>query len=178
MENTHFPWYEVVQGNVIGQGEILLECPVIQVIASQDINIISPNIIESKGIFEDVVVITQACDLENSKVKDILLCPHYDVPSYMGMGDGKAKEKALKEIKIGARPRYCLLNDADIDGVKQNMRIVDLGSVFSLPLEYLQNFSKQKGKRLRLLPPYRDYLSQSFARFFMRVGLPQDLSIP
>ncbi len=26
--------------------------------------------------------------------------------------------------------------------------------------------------RLRLLPPYREHLSQAFARFFMRVGLP------
>jgi hypothetical protein len=30
-------------------------------------------------------------------------------------------------------------------------------------------------KRLRLLPPYREHLSQSFARFFMRVGLPIDI---
>jgi hypothetical protein len=26
--------------------------------------------------------------------------------------------------------------------------------------------------RPQLLPPYREHLSQSFARFFMRVGLP------
>ncbi len=34
--------------------------------------------------------------------------------------------------------------------------------------------AKQLG-RLRLLPPYREHLSQSFARQFMRVGLPIDL---
>jgi hypothetical protein len=26
-----------------------------------------------------------------------------------------------------------------------------------------------------LLPPYREHLSQAFARFFMRVGLPVDI---
>jgi hypothetical protein len=31
------------------------------------------------------------------------------------------------------------------------------------------------GRRLRLLPPYREHLSQAFARFFMRVGLPVDI---
>jgi hypothetical protein len=31
------------------------------------------------------------------------------------------------------------------------------------------------GDRLRLLPPYREHLSQAFARYFMRVGLPQDI---
>ncbi len=54
----------------------------------------------------------------------------------------------------------------------------EIGRGKSLPLEYLQNFSKQKGKRLRLLPSCRDYLSQSFARFYMHVVLPQGLSIP
>ena len=29
--------------------------------------------------------------------------------------------------------------------------------------------------RKRLLPPYREHLSQSFARYFMRVGLPTDI---
>ena len=28
---------------------------------------------------------------------------------------------------------------------------------------------------LRLLPPYGEHLSQAFARFFMRVGLPVDI---
>jgi len=28
----------------------------------------------------------------------------------------------------------------------------------------------------RRLPPYREHLSQAFARYFMRVGLPQDIT--
>ena len=34
-----------------------------------------------------------------------------------------------------------------------------------------------KSDRIRVLPPYREHLSQAFARFFMRVGLPQDIKI-
>ncbi len=39
--------------------------------------------------------------------------------------------------------------------------------------DFLESLLKQRGQpRLRLLPPYREHLSQAFARFFMRVGLP------
>lgn len=34
----------------------------------------------------------------------------------------------------------------------------------------------EKKQRLRLLPPYREHLSQAFARYFMQVGLPVNVS--
>jgi len=58
------------------------------------------------------------------------------------------------------------------------------------PLKEFENrsdfFKSRKGKEalrqgnvpgyhLRLLSPYREHLSQAFARFFMRVGLPVDI---
>ena len=53
-------------------------------------------------------------------------------------------------------------------------RIVDfITKSFSLPRAFLERFLAERGvPRLRLLPPYREHLSQAFARFFMRVGLP------
>ncbi|MBD5492017.1 MAG: hypothetical protein HDR16_07880 [Lachnospiraceae bacterium] len=35
----------------------------------------------------------------------------------------------------------------------------------------------KNGKRLRLCPPYREHLSQAFARYFMRVGLPVNIHL-
>jgi hypothetical protein len=50
---------------------------------------------------------------------------------------------------------------------------VDFHEVFTLPRAFLERQLAQRGQpRLRLLPPYREHLSQAFARFFMRVGLP------
>jgi hypothetical protein len=51
------------------------------------------------------------------------------------------------------------------------LRVVDFRNVFSLPFDFLKSYCAE-GERLRLLPPYREHLSQAFARFFMRVGLP------
>jgi len=44
-----------------------------------------------------------------------------------------------------------------------------------VPFDFIVDLAKKKGKRLRLLPPYREHLSQAFARFFIRVGLPVDI---
>jgi len=53
--------------------------------------------------------------------------------------------------------------------------IVDFHRIYSLPKNYLRKIAQEKEVRLRLLPPYREHLSQAFARYFMRVGLPVDI---
>jgi hypothetical protein len=59
-----------------------------------------------------------------------------------------------------------------------DVRIVDFGYMFSLPKAVVLDFAKQQSQRLRLCPPYREHLCQSLARFFMRVGLPQNIELP
>jgi hypothetical protein len=51
--------------------------------------------------------------------------------------------------------------------------------VYSVPRGFLESLLNQRMQsRLRLLPPYREHLSQAFARFFMRVGLPVPIALP
>jgi len=53
--------------------------------------------------------------------------------------------------------------------------VVDFRGVYSVTFDFLVELAQKRDKRLRLLPPYREHLSQAFARFFMRVGLPVDI---
>jgi len=53
---------------------------------------------------------------------------------------------------------------------------MDFRRVYSLPVAFVRMQAEKSLPHLRLLPPYREHLSQAFARFFMRVGLP--LNIP
>lgn len=63
-------------------------------------------------------------------------------------------------------------------GIRMSPQIVDFSKVYSLPVLFLESWLGSRGdRRLRLLPPYREHLSQAFARFFMRVGLPQDINL-
>jgi hypothetical protein len=53
--------------------------------------------------------------------------------------------------------------------------VVDFREIYSLPFDYLAHRAAQLGTRWRLAPPFLEHFSQSFARFFMRVGLPASI---
>jgi hypothetical protein len=50
--------------------------------------------------------------------------------------------------------------------------VVDFRQIYSLPFGFLQKEAAKMEARKRLISPYLEHLAQSFARFFMRVGLP------
>ena len=61
--------------------------------------------------------------------------------------------------------------------MERDVRIIDFRRVYSLPLAFARQVAARcGGERLCLLPPYREHLSQAFARYFMRESeLPQDI---
>jgi hypothetical protein len=169
-------WYEAVEGGTLEQGDLLLQCPVFvphlesfPLVENQDVDIFIQ--------YFDVIVMTQSCDLENGKTQDVVLCAHWDLEGAKKHDPALARSGALSEIKSGRRPRYTLLNRSEQTEPALGLRIVDCGKVFCLPLTFVQSLAVQQGPRLRLLSPYREHLSQAFARFFMRVGLPQDIEL-
>jgi hypothetical protein len=52
--------------------------------------------------------------------------------------------------------------------------MVDFHRMFVLLKPVVEAVARSARLRLRLRPPYREYLAQAFARYFMRVGLPLD----
>ena len=186
---TNDLWYEAVDANVeLTQGDIILNCPVVRW-ASKSVEVSNQTEIETlRSLVEvaeiDLVVITQGCDLENKKVNNVILCPHFALSQYQ-----ENWEQAINNMKqnptANAWGRYCddikngyiwnlsMLNEGEIGNLKLTHRIVDFHDVYTLPMTFLESFLQNKQQsRLRLRPPYREHLSQAFARFFMRVGLP------
>jgi hypothetical protein len=53
--------------------------------------------------------------------------------------------------------------------------VVDFRQIYSLPVSFLRNFAAKAVMRKRLKSPYLEHTAQSFARFFMRVGLPTSI---
>ncbi len=171
-----YPWYELVRGGELEQGDLLLGCPVIT--PAPDLTFPLPDDYLLGEIDEyDVVVMTQSCDLSNEKVTDVVVCPHWDLRSAGIMEPGLAKKGAAKQILKGRFARYTMLAASGIPSWPMNVRIVDFGRIFSLPKGYVREFAASRDTRLRLCPPYREHLAQAFARFFMRVGLPQDIEL-
>ena len=167
-----YPWYKIVEGEELEQGDVLRRCPIIVPIVDYGQEI-SADILEF-----DVIVMTQSCDLINPKVADVILCPHWDLNEVAKIDNSLANKNAHQEILKGRRHRYTMLAASNTPEVPMGVRIVDFGRIFSLPKLFVSRFAASLGKRIRLCPPYREHLSQAFARFFMRVGLPQNIELP
>jgi hypothetical protein len=165
-----YPWYEVVSSeDDLMQGDFIKNCPV--VIPPSEIF----DDIEVRIINYDVVIMSQSCDLVQRKLDLVLVCPVWSMNEFENRSDFFKSKKGKESLRQGNIPGYHLLNRCEIDGYETEYLVVDFRSVFSVPFNFIVEISKKRGKRLRLLPPYREHLSQSFARFFMRVGLPVDI---
>jgi hypothetical protein len=197
-------WYEVVEaGTRLTQGDFILDCPLItwaEEVEGQAAPAVSTEAARavpesevlkrrSEIIAEDVIVMTQACDLEYDKVSQVVLCPHYALSFFRDQAwkpdqeqrkqktNSEAWQKYYKAMANGHLWNLCVLNSTAIEGHESEHRVVDFHVIYTVPRDFLEALLEQRGKpRLRLLPPYREHLSQAFARFFMRVGLPAPLA--
>jgi len=186
------PWYDIVEPYApITQGDIIMNCPVVAwkegAPTTTDSSLEEMLRASVEYIEIDTVTMTQACDLEQKKVQYVILCPHYSLSDYeqqwkndmIRSGQNpttKAWKSHIEDIRQGAMWHFSMLNESTEANLRMDIRIADFREVFNLPRDFLEDWLKQQGKRLRLLPPYREHLSQAFARFFMRVGLPNDIS--
>ena len=84
-------------------------------------------------------------------------------------------DDGIENVRKGRLPAYHLLNKCELPDTKREFRVVDFRYTYTLPLEFCKEFAARIPSRIRLLSPYREKLSQAFARFFMRVGLPTDI---
>ncbi len=168
-----YPWYASLTGSEIEQGDILRGCPVFDPPA--DLTDDS----ETEAVFrwhrQDVIIMTQSCDLvfEREKVAEVLMCPVW-ARSKITSGH-LSTTKGLEEVRRGNMPGYHLLAAAVLPESEREVSIVDFRRVYALPVGFVRVRATRESPRLRLLPPYREHLSQAFARFFMRVGLPTDI---
>ncbi len=130
---------------------------------------------------DDVVILTQSCDIEHGKARSLILCPVaplWDFIEDANSRGGKhwASSSIRENLWQGNLPGYHLLNESKIAGLELPLTVVDFHEIYSAPTVQVRQYVQTCGPRLRLCPPYREHLAQAFARFFMHVGLP--VSIP
>jgi hypothetical protein len=66
-------WYEVTEGATLRQCDILMGCPVLRLDGRLQWPIEPSTTLPIKIEKYDSIILTQSCDLENSKVEDVLL---------------------------------------------------------------------------------------------------------
>lgn len=167
-----YPWYQVEQWSDLQQGDLLPKCPIlippenlslILTESKSDENLSAPLLVE----FADLIVMSQSCDLTQDKITQVLLCAHFPSSNH-----SKSDRVSIRKEQ---RPALHMVEKCEIRGFEFEKRVVDFRTVFTLPKAFVIEFTKKLGKRVRLLSPYKEHLSQAFARYFMRVGLPNPL---
>jgi hypothetical protein len=188
--STQFHWYTLVsafpdehievetdeeQPNALEQGDIVESFEfLIPADPAEYPNIENPT--EKIGP-QAFILMSHSCDLAEGKTGGLaILCPVY-VQSDFNDDHPIAKKDGLQNLRKGALPGFYLLNKCELPDFERPFRIVDFQTVVSVSLHQLLTHVHTM-RRLRLLPPYREHLSQAFARFFMRVGLPEDIILP
>ena len=171
-----YPWYYLVNGDELQQGDILEACPVFSPPPNLRLNFLEDEDGEFTWEERDVIIMSQSCDLvkgQKNKITEVLLCAVWQQSEFtegpFSQADGM--EKARK----GQLVAYHVLNECKLPNAEREFRVVDFHRIYALPLDFTRKFAAQTQNRIRLLPPYREHLSQAFARFFMRVGLPTDI---
>ncbi len=195
-----YPWYVEVSADApLTQGDLVESCPVLvfdevpNIGNHQTAEALVAELDKAHGVqLVRAIVMTQACDLEYRNVRNVILCPIYHLDEYRRYWEEKRRQASksestanwdnhTKQIKDGKVWNLTMLQKWDASGsgvLSIPHQVVDFHEVFSLPLDFLIAWLRAKNEsRLRLRPPYREHLSQAFARFFMRVGLPDDITL-
>jgi hypothetical protein len=172
-------WYEIVEGPDLAQGDILRAC---HLYLPQPP---SPSPEEGAEIpiqvtVSDVVVMTQSCDLVHDHVTEVLLAKVIPYAAYVAdrlrvlPKDEQVKGTRFRQALVaGNVPGISLLHERT-EAPALPWSLATFHRLYVLPKEVAARHAESQGARLRLVAPYREHLSQAFARYFMRVGLPLD----
>ena len=178
----NYPWYEIVEGDDIEQGDFIDGCKVIiprYTLTDLAEETASPNTLSHQvdGDVDtyNVIIISQSCDLDKMKVDYVLVCPRWPYSQVVKDNPKFGTKDAFERVKKGIEYRYCMLGQGDLPDLPPEVQIVDFNKVFSIPCDIMKQIALSNGKRLRLRSPYKERLAQAFAYFHMRVALPNGL---
>ena len=170
-----YPWYCLVNSDELKQGDILEGCPVFFPPSDLTLNSLEEENADFAWEERNVIVMSQSCDLVKGreKITQVLLCPLWN-RSMLTEGH-LSTNRGMEDARRGQLPAFHVLDECKLKDTEREFRVVDFRYIYTLPLDFCREFAVKMPSRVRLLSPYREHLSQAFARFFMRVGLPTDI---
>lgn len=182
-------WFEEKEhtpNDTLMQGDFLLSCsfPIVDGYADDG----EMNIFQAEDV--PAIVLTQSCDLEQRKVENVIFCScqplsayfrnRYDEIKKEKINSGKKDDSSLSiEIKgkinqeVQKMCRIEAMNFFILPKIESlgEMYVVNFTDIFSLKYSIAIKLFHDQKQVIRLKSPYRECLSQTFARSFMRVGL-------
>ncbi|MBA2340578.1 MAG: hypothetical protein H0V88_09295 [Pyrinomonadaceae bacterium] len=171
-EAPSYLWYQAGNWTDLEQGDLLPNCPVLVppsnltevFLTAKDGDEFGLEVIVQRA---RLIVMSQSCDLAAGKIDQVLLCAHFPASNH--------PKNIRSEIRKERYPALHMIEKCELPNHEFERQIIDFRTIYTLPKDFVLAFSGKLGKRVRLLSPYKEHLSQAFARYFMRVGLPRPL---
>jgi hypothetical protein len=170
-----YPWYAVVRGNTLEQGDLLGNCP--RFTLGEDAARTSSSVVQRDIV--DAIILSQSCDLAiradgQCEATDVLLCPVYtrsDLVSHPTFG----RDAVWEEVRKGRRPFYHVLNACELPGFERDFVLLDFHAIFTLSVRLVREFkstvspdsrwpiskSCRYSKRIAVSMPSRDRIGAS-----------------
>lgn len=165
-----------VTGTSLAQGDLLTACLV--PLFDADFGTAGEGATEALVLCEQtLIIVTQSCDLENSKVELVAMCPVHTLEEFESFNPNFKNKGRWEAVRKGRVEGLHLLGSPTNPDDNRSALVVDFGQIFSLPPAYLERKAEAAGERLRLDSPFLEHFSQAFARYFMRVGLPSQIPV-
>lgn len=160
-------WYGSVTGPM-EQGDIFLDFPLVLPTLTSD----GQMVLSTANHI--VLVLTQTCDIPKTSQKTLLLVQavNYDSARRISANGHLNSQEYREALANGTSIADFLLPPSE-DGHLE-FTLVHFRNLFVLPKNYVERYAPDR-HRLRLRSPYKEYFSQAYARFIMRVGLPSTL---
>ena len=161
-------WYkELSAADRISQGDIFY--PSIHIYSPSPSIVIEVDPEPDVDHFEaPVIILTQACDLENEPVAESVI-----VSVLRPINDLSWSE--VSSIMAGRRPAYHLLNEYLSATSYFPFHLVNFSDLHTISYAFLDEMREHIQTRLRLQSPYLEQTAQRFGSYFSRIGLPRDI---
>lgn len=120
-----YPWYGVVEGDEIEQGDIFEACPVFRPPEDLDVRAEQNSLKDTVFKWEDLdlIVLSQSCDLakDREKVDDVLLVAVWK-RSELVQGE-LAKDEGMENARKGRLPPFHVLAPSNLPDFEREVRV-------------------------------------------------------
>ena len=155
-------WYEA--DVPLGQGSILLDTP---------IAFLDPKSESGSGAVltrnASLIVLTQTCDLQKKSQVFVAVAEIEPFDRIVKANSGMNSTENRRSLARGLSVSTFLLPPTELGSM--GWAVVNFRMVHALP----KSHAEAHDTGLSVATPYREHLSQAYARFMMRVGLPSPL---
>ncbi len=129
-----YPWFAIVRGNTLEQGDLLPDCPRLLLPAASA----GAGEVVSERERVDAIILTQSCDMAvhadgECEAAEVLVCP-FRLKKDLANHPLFHKDAAWEEVRKGRRPYFHVLNECAIDGHEQDFALVDFHDLYTLPV--------------------------------------------